>query len=81
MQNLKDLFTIKDVDDFIDYQICRYLPLLRAKVESRCDWSTAERAADSKLDAVCRALERRAELECEIRSGFRAPDGNLNIRV
>jgi len=62
MKSLIEMCTAAEVDAFVDGQICRHLPALRAKAESR-EWSAAERAADPKLDAVCKALERRAQLQ------------------
>jgi len=62
MKSLSELSTVQEVDAFIDEQICRYLPGLRKKAESR-EWTAGERAADAKLDAVCKALERRNELQ------------------
>lgn len=61
MESLSELRTVAEADEFIDNQICRHMPGLRARAESR-EWSTEERAADMKLDAVLNALERRAEL-------------------
>lgn len=80
MIDIFQLYTLEQVDDFIDYEICRNLPGLRAKAESS-KWTATERATNPKLDAVLKALERRAELLEEVRSGIRGSDGHLNILV
>jgi len=61
MLSLTDLSTVEEVDDFIDYEICRYLPGFRTEVESRA-WTAEERSKNPKLNAVLNALARRAEL-------------------
>ena len=66
MQNLSDLSTVQEVDDFINEQICRDLPpKFRARIEAG-ECTAEERAADPKIDAVCKALGRRTELEQEV---------------
>lgn len=62
INDLSQLYTVKEVDDFIDHEICRDCPEIRTRAEGG-RWTVEERAANSKLDAVCKALERRAELE------------------
>jgi len=79
MKDISELYTPAEVDARID-EICRNMPGLRAKVESG-DYTAAERASDPKVDAVCRALERRAELEGEITRGERAPTGEVHHHV
>ena len=80
MQKLSELYTLDAVDDLID-EICRNMPPGFRRIVDSGTWSPEERARDMKIDAVCKALERRAQLEEEIRSGFRDPSGVLNIRV
>ena len=53
--------TPEEVDEFIDREICRHDPELRARAESR-PWTEEELAAEPKVAAVLRALKRRAEL-------------------
>jgi len=66
MRELSGLSTVQEVDAFIDLEICRNLPLgFRTQVEAG-NWSAEERSANPKLDAVCKALERRAELQREV---------------
>lgn len=80
MKDLYEMYTVAEVDEFIDHICWNMPPGFRAEVESRM-WTAAERAASMKLDAVLKALARRQELEEEIRSGIRAPDGILNVPV
>lgn len=61
MKELSAMYTVAEVETLID-EICRHLPELRAKAESGT-WTTEERATNSKLDAVCKALERRTVLK------------------
>ena len=84
MKNLEDLFTVRQVDEFID-EICRNLSpdacvALRARAEAS-NMTSTERAKEPKLDAVCKALERRVELQKEVRESIRDLDGHVNVRV
>lgn len=79
MRGLAEIYTVEDIDAFIE-EIGRNDFNLLARAEAR-SYSAAERAADPKLDAMLKALERRAELTEEIGSGRRSPDGTLNVRV
>lgn len=66
MQTLKEMSTTKDVDDFIK-EICRHMPDpqgFRRKAETS-DYTAAERAKDAKLDALCNALARLAEISAQ----------------
>jgi len=77
MKSLADLSTVEEVDDFIDNQICRHMPGLRARAESH-EWIAEERAGDPKLDAVYKALERRAQLAKRVETTFCDSGGVLN---
>ncbi len=79
MKDLSQIYTIAEAEAFIE-MVGRNQSGLRERAESRA-WTAAERAAEPKLDAMCKALERLKELQDEIRTGFRSPDGILNIRV
>lgn len=80
MKDPKALYTVAEADALIE-EIGRHVLGLEGRVESRT-WTAEERATDPKFDAMCGALERRAELEAEIKGGIRSPDGTLlNIRV
>ena len=79
MKTLPEHYTVAEVDDLIS-EIERHTPGLRQRAESG-ECTAAKRAGDMKLDAMCRALERRAELQNEIQSGLRSPDGSLNAHV
>lgn len=65
MRELSEMTLPSEVDAFID-EICRNMPpgWFHARAEAG-SWTSKERAADPKLDAVCKALERRAKLEKE----------------
>jgi hypothetical protein len=60
MKSPRECKTLKEIDDLIE-ETGRHMPQLEAEARSR-NWSAAERAANFKIDAMCRALERRAEL-------------------
>ncbi len=78
MRELSQMLTVEEVDEFIE-EICRNSPPeLLARAESR-KWNTEERTADAKLDAVCKALERRAELASEPVIIFRSLDGFSSV--
>lgn len=80
MKELHELHTLREVDALID-EIGRHLWFdLQARAKSR-QWSPEERTVNPKLDAMLKALERRAELETEIKTGLRSPTGELDVRV
>lgn len=80
MLTLDRLYTPQAVDDFINNQICRDMPNLRAQVEANPP-TEDERKANIKVDAVCNALKRREQLVEEIRTGRRCQNGEVNVRV
>ena len=64
MHPLSDLSTVQEVNDLIDEIYRNMPPEFRARVEMG-HWGAAQRAEEPKLDAVCKALERRAQLLAE----------------
>ncbi len=77
MKPPNEIYTVEDINLLID-EICRNGPGdLEARAKSR-HWTSAERAAEPRLDAVLIALARRDELTAEIAKGTRSPDGSLN---
>lgn len=84
MQTLQELYTPGAVDTFIDTVICRHMPATFQQ-ELKARWPNVtkeEREACAKVDAVCKALERRDELTHEIATGLRDPaDGCITRGV
>lgn len=69
--NLSELNSVEEVDAFIDQQICRDLPMLRADFEAG-KYTPADCQESPKLDALRKALERRAELLREVATSVHA---------
>jgi len=75
MREPSELHTPEDVDALIA-EIGRYDPDLRNRAVEHLHSHT--NSTDPKLNAMCNALRRRAELEEEIRIGIRSAEGVLN---
>ena len=60
MKELREMQTVEEVDDLIG-EIGRDMPGLRYYAEAG-KFSAKDRAESPKLDAMCKALERRAEI-------------------
>ena len=76
MKTLGEMYTPKEVDQFIKTLIDDHQPGLRERVEAG-KYTPEELATDLKVEAMYNALKRRAQLEDEIHNGTRSPSGEL----